>query len=105
MSAPDPNALGDTLKQAADAATPHPVDVDEVLRASRARRRSRRNAVVGGIGAAAVVLVIGGGVMAGLQGLGGRDGGRRADLARICRIRPPTRPMRAPPRTRRGRGS
>jgi hypothetical protein len=72
MSAPDPNALGDTLKQAADAATPHPVDIDEVLRASRARRRSRRNAVVGGIGAAAVVLVIGGGVMAGLQGLGGR---------------------------------
>ena len=71
MSAPDPNALGDTLKQAADAATPHPVDVDAVLGASRARRRSRRNAVVGGIGAAAAVLVIGGGVMAALQGYGG----------------------------------
>jgi hypothetical protein len=71
MSAPDPNRLGDTLKRAADAATPRPVDVDAVLRASRARRRARRTAVVGGIGAAAAVLVIGGGVMAGLQGLGG----------------------------------
>jgi len=72
MSAPDPNGLGDTLKRAADAATPRQVDVDAVLRASRARRRTRRTAVVGGIGAAAAVLLIGGGVMAGLQGLGGQ---------------------------------
>jgi hypothetical protein len=71
MSAPDPNGLGETLKRAADAATPHAVDVDAVLRASRARRRTRRSAIVGGVGAAAAVLVIGGGVMAGLQGLGG----------------------------------
>jgi len=70
MSAPDPNTIGDTLKRAADAATPRPVDLDAVLQASRARRRSRRSAVVGGIGAAAAVLVIGGGILAGLQGLG-----------------------------------
>jgi hypothetical protein len=72
MSAPDPNTIGDTLKRAADAATPRPVDLDAVLQASRARRRSRRNSIVGGIGAVAAVLVIGGGVMAGLQGLGGQ---------------------------------
>lgn len=70
MSAPDPNRLAETLKRAADAATPRQVDVDAVLRASRARRRSRRTAVVGGVGAAAAALLIAGGVMAGLQGLG-----------------------------------
>lgn len=74
MSAPDPDALGDTLKQAADAATPRPIDVDAVLRASRARRRSRRNAIAGGVGAAAAVLLIGGGVMTGLQGFQGLGG-------------------------------
>lgn len=71
MSAPDPNGLGDTLKRAADAATPRQLDLDAVLRASRARRRTRRSAVVGGIGAAAAVVLVGGGLMAGLQGLGG----------------------------------
>jgi hypothetical protein len=71
MSAPDPNRLGETLKRAADAATPRPVDVDAVLRASSARRRARRTALVGGVGAVAAALLIGGGVMAGLQGLGG----------------------------------
>lgn len=75
MSAPDPNGLGDTLKRAADAATPRPVDVDSVLRASRARRRTRRTAVVGGVGAVAAALLVGGGVMAGLQGLGGQTAG------------------------------
>lgn len=71
MSAPDPNGLGETLKRAADAAKPRPVDVDAVLRASRARRRVRRSAIIGGVGAAAAALLIGGGVVAGLQGLGG----------------------------------
>lgn len=74
MSAPDPDTLGDTLKQAADAATPRPIDVDAVLRASRARRRSRRTAIAGGVGAGAAVLLIGGGIMTGLQGLQGLGG-------------------------------
>lgn len=79
MSAPDPDAIGDTLKQAADAATPRPIDVDAVLRASRARRRSRRNSIVGGVGVAAAVLLIGGGVLTGLQGLQGVGGPDSAD--------------------------
>ena len=70
MSAPDSNELGDTLKQAAEAATPSAIDVDEVLRRSRARRRSRRTAALSGVGAVAAVLAVGGLVL-GLQRVGG----------------------------------
>lgn len=70
MSAPDPNTIGDTLKRAADAATPSSIDVDEVLRRSRARRRARRTAVLSTTGAVAAVLAVGGLVL-GLQRVGG----------------------------------
>jgi len=77
MSAPDPTAgLGEGLKQAADAATPRPVDVDAVLAASRARRRARRTAIASGAGALAAVLVVGG-LVIGLQG-GGSGGSTTA---------------------------
>ncbi len=70
MSAPDPNGLGEGLKRAADAATPRQIDVDAVLAASRSRRRTRRTAVLSGVGAVAAVLVVGG-LVFGLQGTGG----------------------------------
>ncbi|WP_448809440.1 hypothetical protein [Agromyces bauzanensis] len=73
MSLPDPNdpaRLGDRLKRAADAATPGPIDVDAVLTRSRAARRTRRTAVVSGVGAVAGVLAIAGLVL-GLPGLVG----------------------------------
>lgn len=70
MSAPDPNTIGDTLKRAADATTPTSIDIDEVLRRSRARRRARRTAVLSTTGAVAAVLVVGG-LMLGLQRIGG----------------------------------
>ncbi|MFD4422797.1 hypothetical protein ACFWN7_15020 [Agromyces sp. NPDC058484] len=70
MSAPDPNQLGDSLKRAADAATANAIDVDEVLRRSRARRCARRTAVLGATGAVAAVLAVGGLVL-GLQRMGG----------------------------------
>jgi hypothetical protein len=70
MSAPDPNTIGDTLKGAADAATPTSIDIDEVLRRSRARRRTRRTAVLSTTGAVAAVLAVGGLVL-GLQRGGG----------------------------------
>lgn len=70
MSAPDPNELGNTLKRAADAAKPASIDVDEVLRRSRARRRARRTAVISATGGVAAVLVVGGLVL-GLQRIGG----------------------------------
>jgi hypothetical protein len=70
MSAPDPNRLTEELRRTADAATPRPVDVDAVLGASRARRRSRRTAALGATGAAATLLVVGGLVLA-LQPTGG----------------------------------
>jgi hypothetical protein len=70
MSAPDPNELGKRLKQAADAATPTAIDVDEVLQRSRARRRSRRTAALSGVGAVAAVLAVGGLVL-GLQRVSG----------------------------------
>jgi hypothetical protein len=70
MSAPDPNTIGDTLKRAADAATPNSIDVDEVLRRSRARRRARRTAVLSTTGAVAAVLAVGG-LVFGLQRVGG----------------------------------
>ena len=73
MSAPDPNEhglLGERLKRAADAAAPSPIDVDEVLRRSRAARRSRRTALVSGVGAVAGLLAVTGLVL-GLPGLRG----------------------------------
>lgn len=73
MSTPDPNdhgLLGERLKRAADAAVPSPIDVDEVLRRSRAVRRRRRTALVSGVGAVAGVLAITG-IAFGLQGLSG----------------------------------
>lgn len=73
MSAPDPNEhvlLGERLKRAADAAAPTPIDVDDVLRRSRAARRSRRTGVVSGVGAVAVVLAVTG-LVFGLQGITG----------------------------------
>jgi hypothetical protein len=70
MSAPDPNTIGDTLKRAADAATPTSIDIDDVLRRSRARRRARRTAVLSATGAVAAVLAVGGLVL-GLQRVGG----------------------------------
>ncbi|GAA4368061.1 hypothetical protein [Agromyces bauzanensis] len=73
MSAPDPNGprgLGEQLKRAADAAAPNAIDVDEVLRRSRAARRSRRTALVSGVGAVAGVLAVTG-LVFGLQGISG----------------------------------
>ena len=70
MSAPDPTGLGEDLKRAADAAEPRPLDVDAVLAASRSRRRARRTAVVTGVGAVAAVVVVGG-LVFGLQRMGG----------------------------------
>ncbi|PWC03121.1 hypothetical protein [Agromyces badenianii] len=74
-SAPERNGSGDgigeRLAASADAAAPRPIDVDAVLSASRARRRSRRTAIVGGAAAAVIVLGAGGIVVsAGLGGLG-----------------------------------
>jgi len=70
MSAPDPDTIGDTLKRAADAATPTSIDVEEVLRRSRARRRARRTAALSATGAVAAVLAVGG-LVIGLQRIGG----------------------------------
>jgi len=57
--APDPGGLSEALAHEADAATPRPVDLDAVLRGSRARRRHRRRAVVGVTASVAGVLVVG----------------------------------------------
>ncbi|WP_136708669.1 hypothetical protein [Agromyces sp. H66] len=73
MSAPDPNepgGLGERLKRAADAATPSPIDVDVMLRRSRAARRTRRTALVRGAGAVVGVLAVAG-LAFGLQGIAG----------------------------------
>jgi hypothetical protein len=66
MSAPDPADLAEHLRNTADAAALRPVAVDAVLAASRARRRARRTAIVGGASAAVAVLAVGGLVL-GLQ--------------------------------------
>lgn len=75
MSAPERNGAGDRigeqLSASADAATQRPIDVDAVLAASRARRRSRRGAILGGTAAAAVVLGLGGAVLGLSIGVGG----------------------------------
>ncbi|WP_022893161.1 hypothetical protein [Agromyces subbeticus] len=75
MSAPERNGAGDRigeqLSASADAATQRPIDVDAVLAASRARRRSRRGAILGGTAAAAVVLGLGGAVLGLSLGVGG----------------------------------
>ncbi len=70
MSAPDPETIGDTLKRAADAATPTSIDVEEVLRRSRAKRRARRTAALSATGAVAALLAVGG-LVIGLQPVGG----------------------------------
>ena len=71
MSAPDRNSsqIAGDLKTAADATTPREIDLDAVLGASRARRRARRTAIIGGAGAAVAVLVVGG-LVFGVQGGG-----------------------------------
>lgn len=71
MSAPDRNSsrIAGDLKTAADATTPRGIDLDAVLGASRARRRARRTAIIGGAGAAVAVLVVGG-LVFGVQGGG-----------------------------------
>lgn len=75
MSAPERNSAGDRigeqLSASADAATQRRIDVDAVLAASRARRRSRRGAILGGTAAAAVVLGLGGAVLGLSLGVGG----------------------------------
>ena len=62
-------ALARELKAAADASTPRAIDVDAVLGASRAKRRARRAAVLGGAGATAAMLAVGA-LVFGLQGGG-----------------------------------
>ncbi|MCD2443959.1 hypothetical protein LQ757_16885 [Agromyces sp. SYSU K20354] len=73
MSEHDRNetALARELKAAADASTPRAIDVDAVLGASRAKRRARRTAVVGGAGALVAVLAVGGLVFGMQDGLFG----------------------------------
>lgn len=66
MSQPERDDLQAALHDAADAAPPHAIDLDAVLRASRARRRARRTAIAGGAGAIAALLAIGG-LVIGLQ--------------------------------------
>lgn len=89
MSADDPNGIRDGLKRAADGAAPRAIDLDAVLTASRARRRSGRTAVVGAGSAAATLLAVGGLVM-GLQGTGllsttaGSDSDSDSDSASIA---------------------
>ena len=78
MSEPERHELHEALHGAADAATPRPIDVDAVLRASRSRRRARRTAVLGGAGAVAAVLVVGGLVLSLQQGFGPASGGAPA---------------------------
>ena len=69
MSGPERNEamLARELKAAADASTPRAIDVDQVLGASRAKRRARRTALLGGAGATAAVLAVGA-LVFGLQG-------------------------------------
>lgn len=66
---PEPDDLAQALARDADAATQHPIDLDAVLRGSRARRRTRRRAVVGATASAAGVLVVGA-LAFGVGGLG-----------------------------------
>lgn len=68
MSAPDPKRLADDLHRAADAAEPGSIDLDAVLARSRAARRTRRSALVGGAAALAVagVFALGAGLVGGL---------------------------------------
>lgn len=70
MSHAEHDELHEALREAADATTPHPIDVDAVLRASRARRRARRTAAAGGVGAAVALLAVGGLVFGMQQGTG-----------------------------------
>ena len=81
MSGPERNeaALARELKAAADASTPRAIDIDAVLGASRAKRRARRTAVLGGAGATAAVLAAGALVL-GLQG-GGLTGRTSTDAS------------------------
>ena len=81
MSGPERNeaALARELKAAADASTPRAIDVDAVLGASRAKRRARRTAVLGGAGATAAVLAVGA-LVFGLQG-GGLTGETSTDAS------------------------
>ena len=71
MSGPerDEAALAHELNAAADASTPRAIDVGAVLGASRAKRRARRTAALGGAGAASAVLAVGA-LVFGLQGGG-----------------------------------
>jgi hypothetical protein len=78
MSDAERDELHEALRGAADAATPRAIDVDAVLHASRARRRARRSAVVGGAGAVAAVLAVGGLVFGLQQGVGPTSGGAPA---------------------------
>lgn len=75
MSAPERGHLHQALRSTADAATPRGIDLDVVLRESRARRRARRTAVAGGAGALAAVLAVGGLVVGMRQGFGPASGG------------------------------
>ncbi|MGI9823226.1 hypothetical protein [Agromyces sp. Marseille-Q5079] len=68
---PDPLDLSEALARDADAAPARPVDLDAVLRASRARRRTRRRALVGATASVAGLLAVGGLVL-GLGALGPR---------------------------------
>ena len=71
MSGPerDEAALARQLQAAADATTPRAIDVEAVLVATRTKRRARRSAIIGGTGAVAAALVVGG-LVFGLQGAG-----------------------------------
>ncbi|GAA1748739.1 hypothetical protein [Agromyces humatus] len=79
MSERDRNeaTLAGELHAAADAPTPRAIDIDAMLGASRAKRRARRTAVIGGAGALAAVLAVGG-LVFGMQG-GGMLGATTAD--------------------------
>ncbi len=81
MSGPERNeaALARELKAAADASSPRAIDVDAVLGASRAKRRARRTAVLGGAGTTAAVLAVGA-LVFGLQG-GGLAGPTSTDAS------------------------
>lgn len=78
MSHTERDGLHEALRGAADAAIPRAIDVDAVLRVSRARRRARRSTVVGGAGAVAAVLAVGGLVLGMQQGVGPVSGGAPA---------------------------
>jgi hypothetical protein len=75
---PDPRDLADALAHEADAESARPVDLDAVLRGSRARRRARRRAIVGATASIAGLLAVGGLVFA-VGSMGPRSASSTAD--------------------------